>query len=191
MVLVGISQGRDRIHREHCCSHPRVAPHLTPAELDLIHELAAGGKLPMDTHHAPVSKRAWAGVAAPTLRRFRDTLHGLAYKRSRRETRGRRPKLTRQNIMKMSSKRKQLIKKAQGQREVRWEDVRKASRVQRVHRSTLHRSFQKVGLGVKARSPRLKPGRTPTQAAARVSYCEAWCNKPPSMGRGVAGRWGG
>ena len=120
----------------------------------------------MDTHHTLASKRArMGGVAAPTLKRFRVNLRGLTYKRPRRETHDRRPKLTRQNIMKMSSKRKQLIKKAQGQREVRWEDVRKASRVQRVHRSTLHRSFQKVGLGVKARSPRLKPGRTPAQAA--------------------------
>ena len=133
------------------------------------------------------SARGW-GVAAPALRRFRDNLRGLTHKRSRRETRGRRPKLTRQNIMKMNSKRKQLIKKAQGQREVRWEVVRKASRVQRVHRSIFGRSFQQVGLDVKARSPRLKPGRTPAQAAVWVSYCEAWCNKPPSMGRGVAGR---
>ena len=68
-----------------------------------------------------------------------------------------------------------------GQREVRWEDVRRASRVQRIHRSTMQRSFQREGLPVKARSPRLKPWRTPAQAASRVVYCEKWGRKPPSF----------
>ena len=122
----------------------------------------------MDIHRALVSKRARRGVVAPTLRRFRDTLRGLTYKRSRRETRGRRPKLTRQNIMKMNSKRKQLIKKAQGQREVRWEDVRKAARAPKMHRTTLKRSFNREGIKVGALRPRLKPKRTPSQVKARV-----------------------
>ena len=68
-----------------------------------------------------------------------------------------------------------------GQREVRWEDVRRASRVQRSHRTTVQRSFQREGLPAKARSPRLKPGRTPAQAATRVAYCDKWGRKPPSF----------
>ena len=156
-----------------------MVPHLTPAELDFIHAQAASGKQPIDVHRALASRRARRGVSAPTLSRFRKALRGLTYKRSRKETRGRKPKLTRQNVLKMNTTRKALIKKAEGQREVRWEDVRRASRVQHVHRSTLQRSFQREGLPVKARSPRLKPGRTPAQAAERVAYCEKWCQKPP------------
>ena len=87
---------------------------MAAAELDVVHGLVVRGRLPVDTHCALASKRARRGVAAPTLRRFRDTLRGLTYKRSRREAWGRPPKLTRQNIFKMNSKRKQLIKKAKG-----------------------------------------------------------------------------
>ena len=82
--------------------------------------------------------------------------------------------------MKMNTVRKKLIKKAQGQQEVRWEDVRKGARVQKAHRTTLLRAFRREDLPVQARSPRLKPGRTPEQAAARVAYCETWARKPPS-----------
>ena len=91
-----------------------MAPHVTAAELDFVHGLVARGMLPVDTHRALASNRARRGVAASTLRRFRDTLRGLTYKRSRREAQVRPPKLTRQNIFKMNSKRKQLIKKAKG-----------------------------------------------------------------------------
>ena len=52
----------------------------------------------------------------------------MTYKRSRKEARGRKQKLSRYHVLKMNTMRKRLIKKAQGQREVRWEDIRKANR---------------------------------------------------------------
>ena len=158
-----------------------MAPHLTPSELGLMHAHQATGKSPIEAHRALVTRCARRGVAAPTLPRVRIALRGLTYKRSLKETRGRSRKLSRQNVLKLNHTRKRLIKAAQGEREVRWDDVRKASRVQKVHRSTLKRAFQREGLPVKARSPRRKPGRTPSQAAARVLYCEKWSRKPPSF----------
>ena len=158
-----------------------MAPHLTPAELDFIHAQDAMGKSPAQLHRALASRRARREIVAPTLRRLRDALRGTTYKRSRKETRGRKRKLSRRNVLKMNHARKRLIKKAQGEREVRWEDIRKASRVQKTHRSTLKRAFQREGLPVQARVPRAKPGRTPLQAAARVSYCEKWSRKPPGF----------
>ena len=158
-----------------------MAPHLTLTELDFIQAQEAQGKCPIDVHCALTSLRARKGLAAPTLSRFRKALRGVTYKRSRKETRGRKQKLTHQHVLKMDSVRKRLIKKAEGEREVRWEDIRKASRVPAVHRSTLKRAFHREGLPVQACSPRLKPGHSPAQAAARVSYCEKWSRKTPAF----------
>ena len=90
-------------------------------------------------------------------------------------------KISRSAVLKMNLVRKRLIKKAQGQREVRWEDVCKGGRVRKVHRTTLLRAFRREKIPVQARSPRLKPGRTQEQAAARVAYCQTWARKPPSF----------
>lgn len=138
------------------------------------------GMKAVDIHNALSHKRARRGMASPTLHRFRKALRGLTYRRSRKETRGRKLKFTRRAVLKMNSKRKSLIKKAKKEREVRWEDVRKASRVPKAHRSTLKRSFNREGIPVKARPPRLKPARSAKQAKARVEYCTKWGRKPPS-----------
>ena len=163
------------------CPSPGMAPHLTPSELDFVFALESRGTAPVDIHTALTRRRNRVGVATPTLKRFRDALRGSTYRRSRKETRGRKKKLTRSAILKMNNMRKRLIKKAAGQREVRWEDVRKASRAPKVHRTTLKRSFHREGLPVQARSPRLKPGRTRVQAEARVAYCKKWSRKPSSF----------
>ena len=93
------------------------------------------------------------GVQAPTLKRLRGALRGTTYRRSRKETRGRKRKLARSAVFKMSAARKRLIKEADKQREVRWEDTRKASRAPRMHRSTLKLSFRREGIPVEASCP--------------------------------------
>ena len=73
------------------------------------------------------------------MKRFRGALRGTTYRRSRKETRGRKRKLSRKAVLKMNVVRKRLIKKVDQQREVRWEDIHKASRAPKTHRSTLGR----------------------------------------------------
>ena len=80
-----------------------MAPHLTPAELDVITMSEAKGMTPIAIHEALVRKRTRCGLAAPTLRRFRDTLRGLTFQRARKETRGHPLKLTRQNVLTMNA----------------------------------------------------------------------------------------
>ena len=120
------------------------------------------GKSPMEVHRALASRRARQGITAPTLSRFRKALRGLTYKRSRKETRGRKQKVTRQHVLKMDNMRKRLIKKAEGQREIRWEDVRKASRVHAVHRSTLKRAFLRDGAASSGPQPSLEARAQPS-----------------------------
>ena len=164
-----------------CASLLQMAPHLTSAELDFVFGLAAQKKTPAEVHAALTRRRGRQGVQTPTLKRFRNVLHGTTYRRSRKETRGRKQKLTRQAVRKLNTTRRCLIKKADGQREVSWEDVRKAARIPKMHRTTLKRSLNREGIQVEARRPRLKPKRTPGQVKARVEYCTKWCRKPASF----------
>ena len=53
---------------------------------------------------------------APTLKRLHGALRGTTYRRSRKETRGRKRKLTRSAVFKMNATRKRLIKKGKGRR---------------------------------------------------------------------------
>ena len=62
----------------------------------------------------------------------------------------RKRKLTRCAVFKMNAAWKRLNKKADKQREVRWEDIRKASSAPRMDRSTLKRSFKRDGIPVEA-----------------------------------------
>ena len=101
-----------------------MAPHLTPAELDFIHGQEAVGMSPIQLHRALARRRARQGLAAPTLPRFRLALRGISYKRSRKETRGRKAKVSRAAVLKMNAVRKRLIKKAKGQREIAPRPVR-------------------------------------------------------------------
>ena len=82
--------------------HFAMSPHLTPAELDFIFGLASQGKPPAEVHAALSRKRGRPGVQAPTLKRLRGALRGTTYRRSRKETRGRKRKLTRSAVFKMN-----------------------------------------------------------------------------------------
>ena len=134
-----------------------MAPHLTATELDFTFDLEKKGMTGVAIHKALTRKRGRCGLATPTLHRFRKVLRGVTYRRSRKETRGRKRKLTRKAVLQMNKVRRRLIKKVDKQREVIWEDVRKASRAPRVHRTTLLRSFKCEGLKVQARPPRAAP----------------------------------
>ena len=157
-----------------------MAPHLTLVELDFMQTLEDQGKEPMQIHAALKRRRDRQGIDTPCLSRFRQALRGLTYKRGRKETRGRKVKYSRRWVNKLNTTRKHLLKKAQGEREVRWDDVRRAARAPTGDRRTVARSFRREGILVAARRPRLKPARTKEQAQARVDHCRAWGRKSPS-----------
>ena len=95
-----------------------MAPHLTPAELDFIQEKERLGKDVLDMYAALKSRREKKGIAVPHITNFRKVLKGKTYKRSQKETRGRKRKFTKRMVLKMNSVRKNLIKKAENEREV-------------------------------------------------------------------------
>ena len=83
-------------------------------------------------------------------------------------------------VLKMNMKRKALIKNSNSQREVRWQDIVKAARVAKGHRSTVKRAFDREKIPVAARRLREKPQRSKEHAKERRLFCEKWGSKPPS-----------
>ena len=81
-------------------------------------------------------------------------------------------------VLRMGAKRKELIKKADNQREVRWEDVRRGARVPKGHRSALKKACDREGIPVAARRPREKPQRTPKHEAERYEFAK---DGPPTF----------
>lgn len=158
-----------------------MAPHLSPAELDFIYAQDQKGKTPGQIRELLATRRARQNIACPHLTNFRKAIKGLTFKRGRKETRGRKAKYSKKWVKTMDAVRKQLLKKAKTEREIRWRDVVKSARAPRGHRTTVLRSFRRDGIKVAARKPREKPQRTPVHERERVDYCKSWAHKPRSF----------
>ena len=126
------------------------------------------GKTPIEIHGLIEARRGRKGIKPPNLTAIRRALRGATHKRGHKETRGRKLKYTKKMVSKANDARKKLIKKASNQREVRWEDVRRAARTPVCHRSTLKRAFAREGIPVAARTPREKPQRKPEHKRERL-----------------------
>ena len=157
-----------------------MAPHLSDAELDFIAAKRLAGKSAVQIHALLSSRRARAGVDAPHLTNVRRALKGKTYKRSRKETRGRKATYSRKVVLALDRARKDLIKKTKNNREVRWQDVRKKAKAPEGHRSTLKRAFNREGIKVAARAPRtrgLSPIEMPCVDLLITSVVSAPCRE--------------
>lgn len=162
--------------------HPiTMAPHLTKSELDTITKLAAEGKTVAEIHRGIGAKRAKRGVPIPVVKVIRRAVAGSTFNRGGVETRGRKRSLSTTNVRRVNATRMRLYKDAKGEREVTWGEVLRKSRVPEVHPTTAARSLQRLGIDVKARTPREKPVRTTAHKAKRVEVCTAWQRKPVSF----------
>ena len=137
-----------------------MAPHLSPGELDVIHEKLAAGMSPILIHKWLKALRDKKGVDTPHLTNLRKALKGTRYKRGRVETRGKKKTYTRPMVLRMDAKRKELIKKSNNEREVRWEDIRRGARAPLGHCSSVKNPFRREDIPVAARRQRDKWQRT-------------------------------
>jgi len=142
--------------------------HLTPCELDFIVALNTQGKTLTDIQKRLASKRK--GAATPSINNLRRALKGKVYKRSLREARGRPRKISTAKLRLLNTVRKSLQKQSKGLREVTLQRLRMTARL-RVHPATLSRALGR--LGIKWRSPRVKPSRTTQQDQLRLQWCSA------------------
>ena len=158
-----------------------MAPHLSPADKDLLTQLRGQGLAPTAIHAKLTAKRARRGLAAPTIQNVRKALTGRTYKAALAETRGRKRKLTTVNARALNTARKALIKKAGGQEEVHWSDIMRKARVPKVDPTTAARAVRRVYPDVAWRPPRRKPVLTKKHREERVAVCKVWMKKPASF----------
>ena len=148
-----------------------MAPQFSPAELDFMQQQAQDNKSPVQIHTALCKQRARKKLAEPDLTTVRRALKGKTFKRSRTETRGKKPKLTPQAVEKLNKARLQLQTKAKAEYEVHWKDIIKAARVPKIDPTTAARRVQAAGHDVKWRQPRQKPIRDDSTLQERTEVC--------------------
>ena len=99
------------------------------------------------------------GVQTPNVTVVRKFLKGKTHKRGRVETRGRKKKWTRANVLAANRVRRSRIKAHRGARYVAWGEIIRRTRVPKIHRSTASRSFAREGLPVRFTPSRETPQR--------------------------------
>ena len=146
--------------------------HFSDGELDTIQNLKAQRVPPTEIHKRLLRVRRRRGERGPDLTSVRRALKGVTLKRARVETRGGRSILSPRNLRALDAARKRLLKKAQGEYEVHWDDIIREARVPKVDRTTAAKSMRKAGYDVKCRAPRLKPDRSAADDAQRKEICD-------------------
>ena len=151
-----------------------MAPHLSDAELALLRAWLTEGRRPSSIWQLLRERRLSAGVQPLGLTAVRKALKGKTHKKSGVETRGRKRKLSARAVRAIDAKRKELISKAGGRREVTWPEVLRKARVKPVHSTTARRALSAAGIPVAARAPRQKPQRAAAHLEERTSVCRRW-----------------
>ena len=144
--------------------------HFADAEKDTIQKLVAQGSTPKEIQARLAKDRRRRRQDGPDLTTVRRFVKGKTFKRSSKETRGRKTKLSLANLRTIDRVRDELITKTKGEREITWDEVIRKSRVPNVERSTAAKLMQ-AQFGVKARRPRAKLTRSDIDEAERKRLC--------------------
>ena len=130
--------------------------HFTDDELDIIQRLRSEKANPVDIHARLVKDRKRHRQKGPVLTTVRRFLKGDTFNRSGVETRGRKRLWSAANLATMDRKRDALIAKADGDREVTWDEIIRKSRVPKGDVSTAAKHMKET-FGIQRRTPGLKP----------------------------------
>ena len=155
-----------------------MAPHLSRAELDVVQGMAAKQKAASAILARITGQRARKGVEAPRIGAIERAIAGRTFKRGPKETRGRKPCMTKGHVKALDKTRQRLIKQAKGEREVHWGEIIAKAGIPSVDPTTAARTLRRHGIAVAARPPREKPLRTAEHESERVRICNTWIKKP-------------
>ena len=120
-----------RVCQQASKSTPKMGKHLPADELDNIQKWKAAGVATRVIHHrllkARRRKSKRRGETGPDITTVRRAVRGTSFKRARVETRGAKKILSTANLHAVDRARLRLIKKADNDSEVHWEDVMRVS----------------------------------------------------------------
>lgn len=154
-----------------------MAPHLTETELDRAFRLAGNGAVISVIRDQLAESRRKKKMEGPTIWTIRRALKCKTHKRGKKETRGRKRKLSAAQLRKLHETRARLIKEKDNDSEVHMDEVMKKARVTHVAPSTVSKHW-KNQYGIAWRPPREKPYRTPEDCKERVAMCKRWKHLP-------------
>ena len=158
--------------------------HLSADELDNIQKWKAAGVATRMIHDrllkARRRKSKRRGETGPDITTVRRAVRGTSFKRARVETRGAKKILSTANLHALDRARLRLIKKADNDSEVHWEDVMRAARVPKCDPTTVAKNMKVAGLDVCARQPRTKPPHNEIDEIERKCICNTWRKYPTS-----------
>ena len=125
------------------------------------------------------SRRRRLNVEAPQIWAIRRAVAGVTHNRGLKETRGRKKKLTKVQVNRLFTKRKEMVQKADKQYNVSYDMVSTAARVPEVHRTTTARYLGSKG--VKWRRMREKAARTEAHEEQRKHVNSILRKRPESF----------
>ena len=151
------------------------ATHLTQEEVCQLREWQGETPTPspLELHKKHKAERKAQRMKPLCLTAFRNFLRGRTYNKVE-ETRGRKRSLGPRAVAALNKKRRELVSKSNGEREVRWSEIIKKARVKAVHPATAKKSLQRAGIPVAARRPREKPSRKSEHIDERAEVCRRW-----------------
>lgn len=151
-----------------------MARHLDAEELAQVRVWLAQKKSPIEIWKLHKKARRELRAKPIALTAIRRALKGQTHRSAEVETRGRKRSLTPRAIIALDKKRKELVKKCGGDREVAWHEVIKKARVKKVDPTTAKRALVDAGIAVASRAPREKPERKPEHLEERAEKCGKW-----------------
>ena len=157
-----------------------MAPHLSPSEQDVARQLNFQKKTTTDILKAINRSAAHRGqpLSVNAVRRF---LRGKTHRQGGEERRGRKRVLGLRAVKALNKTRKALVKRANGEHEVHWQDVIKKTRVKQVHRSTAKRAFAREGVASGAGHARsLREAQSTSRKGLMCAACGKTSRYPSS-----------
>ena len=128
--------------------------HLDSEEVAQFRTWLAEKKTPMEIWDLHKKARKQRRQAPLTLTAVRKALRGVTHRGAEVETRGRKRSLSQLAVAALDKKRKELVEKSDGDREVPWAEVIKKARVKPVHPTTAGLALVDAGIPVASRAPR-------------------------------------
>ena len=160
--------------------------HLSASDLGRMATWAGQGRTPIQIHAILSRSRVRRGLVPPNLTTIRRALRGATHKRGIRETRGRKSKLTPEQLRRLNLARKRLIREAEGEAEVHIGHVMKKAHISHVAPSTVSKHFNScMGIRWRTAAPVVgrarglvgwrahtrAPGQTSGRACGRAGEC--------------------
>ena len=148
--------------------------HLDSEEVAQFRTWLAEKKTPMEIWDLHKKARKQRRQAPLTLTAVRKALRGVTHRGAEVETRGRKRSLSQRAVAALDKKRKELVEKCDGDREVPWAEVIKKACVKCIHHTAVEQASVDAGISVASRALCGDPQHKAEHDEERTETCRKW-----------------